>query len=317
MPSSNTLTFTPNPYASQIGTGAGSGQFNANPGTQAGFGAYGGVPGPVGLPSPAADLGAQYPNLSKSNNQISNNVLSELSGELSPEALANIDRAGAAFGLSSGMPLSGASKTRQLQTLGLTTEELQRQGLGDYLSATGGISKTQTLDPSLQTQIADRNATMASAPNPAAAAQTAQSIFQQELDQIRGPQGGMPRGPAMLGPSQAGAGAPPRSTLNPDDAFMNSPWSPANGPGMGPGYNMQPTSPFSPVSPAGAPPPVFQPVTGNLYGGGAQDPSAYDLGQGEDAWLNSVASDPSNIYEGTPTATGDSNVDTSSLDESF
>lgn len=323
MPTSNTLSFTPNPWASGgIGPSAsapGPVTYNSNPLPQGGQGAYGSVPGAIGVPNPAADLGAQYPGLAKQNPQISNNVLSELSGELSPETLANISRAGASFGVNSGMPLSGASRNRQLEQLGLTTEGVQQQGLADYLSATGGISKTQTVTPELQAEIAGRNAEMASAPNPAAAAAQAQSIFQQELDQLRGPTGNANRSGALLGPTAPGAGTPSRSTLNPDDAFMSSPWSPGNPAAMGPGTIPSPASPFTPGYPAVTPPvPAFQPVTGNLYGAGASDNAAYTLGGGEDAWLNNIASDPSNIYEGTPVETdGGANMDTSSLDENF
>lgn len=341
MPTSTTVSFQglPSWYSGSAAAptypaagGAGGGGYNVNPGTQAGVGAYGGVPGPIGLPSPAKDLSAQFPGLGQANQRISNNILSELSGELSPETLTNISRAGAQFGVESGMPLSGESRSEQLKRLGLTTEQVQGQGLADYLSATGGISKTQTVSPETQVAIASRNATFAAAPNPAAAAAQAQSIFQQELDQLSGRMGqGGNRGTTLLGPTVAGQGTRPVSTLDPDAAFMNSPWSPPNIPAaVGPTPGVGGAYPYAgvPGTPA-APAAPWSPVTGNLYGGGPEQVTSatapaitapgessnygYDMQAMDDQWLNQVANDPSAIYD---TSAG-ANVDMSGASDGY
>lgn len=219
--------------------------YNANPGPQGGQGPYGAVPGAIGLPSPAKDLGAVYPNLTGTTSKASSDILSELSGELSPETRNNIQNQAAQFGVSSGMPLSGLSRNSQLESLGLTTEQLQHQGLGDFLSGSEGISKTQTLDPALQAQIASRNALFRAAPNPGAANNQAQSLFQQLLAQTRGGQGGG-RSTASLGPAYAGQGNPPAiSAAQPGGVT----------PAVGPTGFVPPPA----VGPTG-------PVSGDLYG---------------------------------------------------
>jgi hypothetical protein len=169
-----------------------SSPYNVNIAPTAGYGAYGAVPGQIGLPSPASDLGAQYPNLGAINAQLSQNVLNESRGMLSPETVNNIQNTAAQWGVGSGMPRSGLGLNTSLASLGLTTEGVQHQGLGDYLNLAGGISKTQTLDPALQASIAGRNATFAAAPDPQTAALTQQNLYQQALDAmkpkpIRGP----------------------------------------------------------------------------------------------------------------------------------
>jgi len=150
--------------------------YNINPGTQSGSGAYGAVPGAIGLPNPAEDLAALYPNLTGANTQVSQNIMGELKGELSPETINSIQDEAARFGVASGMPGSGLSGNRGLRNLGLSVENLQGKGLSDYLSALTGISHTQTVSPELQSTIAGRNAEMAAAPNPQEAAQRLEQL---------------------------------------------------------------------------------------------------------------------------------------------
>lgn len=246
-------SFTPNPAltappATSAGAPGGSG-FNINPGPQGGVGPYGGVPGPIGLPNPAADLGAVYPNLSGSTGKVSSDILSELRGELSPETQNNIANTAASFGVSSGMPLSGLARNKQLETLGLTTEQLQHQGIGDFLSATPVVSKTQTVTPELQSEIASRNALFGAAPNPGSAATTQESLFQQQLNAMRQPQGGRPGGVSSFSAPIPGQGNPPNITA-------------AGPPGV--------VGPVGPINSGGFSTPAGNPMAltpqGNLYG---------------------------------------------------
>ena len=148
------------------------------------------VPGDISNPNPAADLSAVYPNLSGSNSQISSNIMNELNGVLSPSTINNIRTQAANFGVTSGMPNSQFAGYQGLANLGLTTEKMQQQGLADYLNAITGISKTQTLDPALQTEIATQNAVWNAAPDPAAAAKQQQELFDKYLQQTQSPAGG-------------------------------------------------------------------------------------------------------------------------------
>lgn len=182
--------------------------YNAtSPAPRAGQGAYGAVPGNIQNPNPFGDLSSLYPNLSGTNAQASGNILNELEGNLSPSTIANIRNHAASFGVSSGMPGSDFQGYQGLTNLGLTTEKLQGQGLHDYLDAITGISKTQTVDPALQTEIATQNSVWNAAPDPAAAAKEQQNLFDQYLKKTMSPAGGtggsnMPwwaHGDALLG----------------------------------------------------------------------------------------------------------------------
>ena len=126
------------------------------------------VPGAISAPNPYADLSKVYPNLGGANQQISQNVINELRGELSPETLNAIQNSAAAFGVTSGMPGSGLAVNRGARDLGLSVEQLQGKGLQDYLAAITGISGTQTVRPELQTEIATQNAIWNAAPDPSA-----------------------------------------------------------------------------------------------------------------------------------------------------
>jgi hypothetical protein len=145
-----------------------------------------------------------YPNLSGTNAATSSALLSELQGQLSPETLANIRNAEATYGVTSGMPGSDLARYRGVRDIGLTTEQLQRQGLADYSSIIPTVSATQTVTPAqqaqlqagqnqLSTDIAGFNAVNASAPNPASAGSYAQQLFEQYLNRESSPAGGTGR----------------------------------------------------------------------------------------------------------------------------
>lgn len=165
-----------------------------NPAPHSGKGAYGLVPGSVSNPNPFGDLSALYPNLSGANSTISKNIMDELNGQLSPSTINNIRNQAASFGVSSGMPGSQFQGYQGLTNLGLTTEKLQGQGLQDYLAAITGISKTQTVDPALQNEIATQNSVWNAAPDPAAAAKEQQNLFDEYLKKTMSPAGGTASG---------------------------------------------------------------------------------------------------------------------------
>lgn len=250
--------------------------FDINPGPQGGQGAYGAVPGAIGLPNPQQDLAGAYPNLSGQTGQASSDVMSELRGELSPETQDAIQRASASFGVSSGMPLSGLSHNKQLESLGLSTEALQQQGIGDFLKTTKGVADTQTVTPELQAQIASRNALFGSAPNPAMAAQTAQQAFLSALAAARGNPAGLPTGARATG----GAGGATAAAGLPYAGAGN----PAALPQLGDNYHNAPaTGGYGPFGPSPSTPNYGAIPTGNAYGGG---PESDIWNPNSDIWNN-------------------------------
>ncbi len=168
---------------------------------------FGGVPGSIGIPNPYQDLSSVYPNLTGTNAAASQSLLSELQGQVSPETQALLQDKSAAFGVSSGMPGSGLARNRTLRDLGLTSENLQQQGLANYSRLIPSVSGTQTVSPDLQSQIAARNAQVLAAPIPAQAASYAQQLFDQYLNALRKPGGGTGGIGSPAGATAGGSGA--------------------------------------------------------------------------------------------------------------
>jgi hypothetical protein len=139
-------------------------------------------------------LNQAYPNLSGTNAALSSALTSELTGQLSPQTIAAINDAAASYGVTSGMPGSGLATNRFPRDIGLTTEGLMHQGIGDYSGAIPAVSSTQTVNPSTQaglnTEINATNATNASAPDPTAANTYAQQLFDRYLRSMSRPSGG-------------------------------------------------------------------------------------------------------------------------------
>jgi hypothetical protein len=160
--------------------------YNTRPSPTSGTTAFGEVPGPIDLPNPYQDLTRHLPQLGPLNQAAGSDILANLHGQLSPETLARIQDASASFGISSGMPGSGLQRNRTARDLGLATEDLQARGLQQYNQTIPTISSTQTVNPSLQADIASRNATFAAAPNPAAATSHAEDLFNSYLQRIGG-----------------------------------------------------------------------------------------------------------------------------------
>lgn len=160
--------------------------YSPSPVARTGTNAYGYVPGATGLPDPAGDLSKLYPNLTGTNAAISGNIMHELSGELSPETVNSIRDRAASFGVSSGMPGSGLASYGGLRNLGIATEDLQQRGLQDYLGATAGISKTQTVNPETQIGLSQSNAALNAAPDPTMAAKEQQRLFDEYLKKTSG-----------------------------------------------------------------------------------------------------------------------------------
>lgn len=214
--------------------------------------AYGGVPGTIGRPDPFGELSAIYPNLSQSNAQLSENVLAQQRGELSPNTVDDTWDDAARYGITSGMPGGDLSKRRAVKQLGLEREAQVQRGIQNYLASLAGVSRTQTVSPELETEIANRNAIMNSAPVPRANAEELQRIFDRNTGIGRGG-GGVTYSGSRGGMPSVGTNPPGAS-----DFFANS------NPG-GTGFAPQPYR-GDYISPLGA---------GQRAGGGTGDPDNY------------------------------------------
>lgn len=122
--------------------------------------------------------------------------MNELQGELSPQALRNMQNIAARFGVSSGMPGSNAIPGTLANNANLlgnieTTQAEQAQGLRDYESLLGSIG-SQQLNPGLISSINQSNAELAAAPDPAAAAQAQLNNYYNALNAAKGPAAGTP-----------------------------------------------------------------------------------------------------------------------------
>lgn len=165
--------------------------FNYSPPPTSGKGAFGMVPGQVGMPSPFSDLAANYPNLSQTNASVSGNIASELNGQLSPGTTRALQTTAAQHGVASGMPgMEGGSMNlnNMFGNVAGYSEGLQHQGLQDYNSTIPTISSTQTVKPETQIALGEQNAVNAAAPDPTQAAGYAKKMFDEYLAKIH-PQG--------------------------------------------------------------------------------------------------------------------------------
>lgn len=213
----------PNPY-----------NYNLSPAPSLGRGAYGLVPGQIGVP-PNRYEGIQsiYPNLSRLTGGAGDVIQHEIAGELSPETVNSIQDEAARFGIKSGMPLSGFAGNRGLRNLGLNVGQTQRQGVQDYNSMLSSLAPLTT-DPTLAAQIAASNAQLGAAPNPEANARAQLDAWMRAANMA----------------AQAGRG-PGGGT----GGYTNGPQT-----GTVPGFNPQPLDPGYPMGPAigpGSPPQTY------------------------------------------------------------
>lgn len=193
--------------------------YNINPGYQSGQGAYGQVPGPIGIPpSTYQQATTTLPGLGQAGTLATNSILSELQGDISPQALRNIQDAAAQFGVSSGMPGSNAMANTLASNKALlgnyrTTEQLQQQGLQNYANILGAVGQQQT-NPALAAEIAAHNAQLGAAPNPQAAAQQQLANYFASLAATRGlGLRGAGAGPGYSPAGGTGVYAPQQSAL--------------------------------------------------------------------------------------------------------
>lgn len=145
-------------------------------------GAFGTSVAPIQQPKSIYDeLKANVPNYGALTSSAVGNIGSELSGNINPQTLQMLQNQAATRGVTSGMPGSGLNLETLLGNEGLTSQNLQHQGLTDYNTFTGTAGSQQT-DPALAASISTQNAFDAAAPDPNAANSYAQMLFQKYLN---------------------------------------------------------------------------------------------------------------------------------------
>lgn len=134
-------------------------------------GIYGTQPGQVSLPSNIyQQIQAQAPGVTGLTTKAVSNIGGEMAGQLPSDVAQNIQDYGAAWGISSGMPGSGAAHNLTLRDLGLNSLQEQQQGFGNYLNFLSGFGATQT-PQQLGYEANLQNVMNQAAPNPTAVAE--------------------------------------------------------------------------------------------------------------------------------------------------
>lgn len=172
--------------------------------------AYGTIPKPISVaPNTYQQIQGLYPNLTQTANTAFGNVNREMAGGIDPQ----LQSYAAQLGWSSGMPgldPGGFNSVRALQLGEQQAYNRRRQGTQDFQSLLSSLAPTQT-SPELATNVADRNALYAAAPDPAAAAAENFRLWMQQYNLLsgagRGPAGGT--GPITINRGLGGQIAPP------------------------------------------------------------------------------------------------------------
>ncbi len=160
--------------------------YNVTPAPQAGAGAFGSVPGIIGLPPNLYEqVNKNIPGIAPAGGKSASVINSELAGQVSPEVQNMLQQKSAAMGFTAGVPGSDFQKNNFTQSLGLNADQLQHQGVADYLSFLGGTGSTMT-DPNLAVGVATQNSLNAAAPNPGAAATENMNEFDKYLKSLMG-----------------------------------------------------------------------------------------------------------------------------------
>jgi hypothetical protein len=155
------------------------------------------------------------------NKNLLTNLTSNSLGIISPGTRNALQLAAAQRGVAGGMgPNSGLSTNDLFGNIAGFSEGLQKQAVQDYSSLIPTISGTQTVNPALQTEIANRNSINAAAPSPQAAASYAKQLFDEYAAKVRGPAGGISFGPQPYTPAPLNFGSPAGGTA-PDTRGIN------------------------------------------------------------------------------------------------
>jgi hypothetical protein len=214
------------------------------------------------------------PNYQQMVSQSSQNIGSQLKGQVAPDVISELLQGAAERGIMTGSPGSPNSNAAYLRALGLTSAGLQQQGEANLTGAIGRTPQAPLFNPASmfvspdqQQQAASANALYAAAPNPTAVAQ------------------------ANLGAAQGGLAAGRGSIVPPSFNPMAQ--------GQGASFNPVASSTGTDLTQTGPSPTAYQNWnnwwSGMQQPGGAQqaspqeDPLAWIMGQdqGTQNWLGS------------------------------
>ena len=204
--------------------------YNINPKPQSGSGAYGAVPGAIGIPpnlySQVNDIKGAAPLAPK----VAQNIGYGAAGQIDPDVQSLLQDKAATLGVTSGSTGLGYGTfagNNYLKSLGLTSYQQKQQATNDYLNFLPTVGKTMT-DPELALTTAQQNAVWKAAPNPGQAAGAMTAATRNGFNYAGGG-GGMPS-------FSTGGGAPapslPTGGWDPTGGFTNP--AIGYGPGGGP-----------------------------------------------------------------------------------
>ena len=173
---------------------------------------FGSIPQQIAMPGSlySEAMGAN-PTLGPLGAQTSGAIGSQLSGNLSPGTIRMLTDKAADYGVSSGMPgmtPGSLALNNLMNNMGITSESLTQQGIGNYGNLLQTTANTQ-LDPSLNADVSEWNSVMKAAPNPADAANYQMSLLDKYLAAFKTPMGGFGAfagGAGGGGPWWAGSG---------------------------------------------------------------------------------------------------------------
>lgn len=163
--------------------------------------AFGLVPGQLGLPDPFGDLNkVAGGGLGALNKNLLANLTANSLGVISPGTRNALAITNAQRFQGTGMPLSGLSTNDLFGNIAGFSEGLQKQAADQYGPLVGAMKSTQTVDPGLQTEIANTNALRGAAADPRAKFNLAKSLYDEYAAKVRGPAGGISFGPQPTTP---------------------------------------------------------------------------------------------------------------------
>ena len=164
--------------------------YNLNPAPQAGKGAYGSVPGAIGIPpSVYQEIEALYPGIAGLTAGSGDVIKSQQAGQISPQTMSNIANVAASRGVALGQPNSDIANMIGMGITGSTSEGLQQAGVSNYQNFLAGLGSTQ-ISPQLTAEIASQNALYAAAPDPAQAAAAQIALLNKYANPASGTMGG-------------------------------------------------------------------------------------------------------------------------------
>ena len=254
--------------------------------------AYGSIPNipattvNTNLTSPQTQLSG-YPAL---NQQAATLAGQQMGGQLDPSVIANMATAGAERGVAMGSPGSANANAAYLRALGLDTQQLEQQGMGNYLNLLQTTPRDTTTTQTNSNNVLQ--SLYAAAPDPMSAALA--NLGAQGLGLQAGNAAGSPAGGGGLtvgGARPTGAASPFGSSIGPAQV---------SGPAGGGGYG----NPYSQA--------IQTAMSGNTYGAG---PATGFDDMGDGSFYNSMTGEymdsqgniftGNDIYGGSPAAGSD------------